>query len=80
MTSTERAKHATITGLTDWIGLAGAPIFAVLAVLTTIPDGDAVGVLCGVAPASFLGGMNVMYALMAGLHIGPWIKLFASRP
>jgi hypothetical protein len=58
------------------LSLAAAPAFAILAVLT---GGGAADMLCMHA-ASPLGGMGLMYGLMSGFHLAPWLKLIAGRP
>jgi hypothetical protein len=57
------------------LGLAATPTFAVLALLTgsTGPD-----MLCLHAMPS-LGGMSLMYWLMSGFHLAPWLRLIAKR-
>jgi hypothetical protein len=67
------------TGAAGWLGLAAAPVFAILALWTafcgTQPD-----VLCmGMQGASPLNGMALMYALMSIFHAAPWMKLASSR-
>jgi hypothetical protein len=67
-------------GVVDWLGLAAAPIFAIMALLTGVLDGDRVDMLCSSASdASPLGGMVAMYVLMSVFHSGPWLKLIPSR-
>ena len=74
MSAREEAASAAIRGGADWLGLAAAPTFALMALLTGFwgrPD-----VLCaalqGAAP---LSGMVPMYLLMSAFHLGPWLKL-----
>jgi hypothetical protein len=58
------------------LGLAAAPTFAVMALLTGLHGGGAPDLLCSAAPdASPLGGMAPMYLLMAAFHLAPWLKL-----
>jgi hypothetical protein len=60
----------------DLLGLAAAPTFAVMALLTATAGGSAAEVLCsGAQNASPLGGMAVMYGLMSAFHMPPWLKL-----
>lgn len=56
-----------------WLSLAAAPTFAVMAAVTAVLDARAGVVLCGPAPAA-VGGMTVMYLLMCGFHLGPWLR------
>jgi hypothetical protein len=65
-------------GAADWLSLAAAPTFAIMALLTAV-TGDA-GMICStVQEASPLNGMVMMYSLMSGFHLAPWLKLVASR-
>lgn len=66
-------------GVARWLSLAAAPVFAAMATATAIQEWQAGVVLCGALPASPLGGMAIMYALMAGLHLGPWLRLASAR-
>jgi hypothetical protein len=59
----------------DFLSLAAAPTFAVMALLTGVlgpPD-----MLC--AAASPLSGMVAMYLLMSAFHLAPWLRLLAGR-
>jgi hypothetical protein len=63
----------------DWLSLAAAPTFAIMALLTHalggMPD-----MLCSAAQgASPLGGMVPMYLLMSAFHLSPWLKLTSRR-
>jgi hypothetical protein len=60
----------------DWLCLAAAPTFAIMALLTGVFGGGAQDMLCGVA--SPLGGMVPMYLLMSVFHSTPWLKLISS--
>ncbi|MEA2913873.1 MAG: hypothetical protein QOJ15_5954, partial [Bradyrhizobium sp.] len=71
--------EAAAIGAADWLYLAAAPTFAVMALLTGVPGG-APDMLCSAAPgASPLSGMVAMYLLMSAFHLAPWLKLFSSR-
>ena len=59
----------------DWLSLAAAPVFAVMAVLATL--GGSHDVLCSVS-ARPMNGMAWMYALMSIRHAAPWLKLLSS--
>ena len=61
-----------------YLGIAAAPSFAAMAVITAFPGGDRMGMICGFDPPS-LGGMVPMYLLMSAFHSAPWLKLIAGR-
>jgi len=64
----------------DWLGLAAAPSFAVMALLTGFSGVGTMAIICGRgAEPSWLGGMVPMYLLMSGFHSGSWLKLLADR-
>ncbi len=66
-------------GTADWLSLAAAPIFAIMALLTAVTGNGAMDSLCLTAHASLLGGMVPMYLLMSAFHLAPWLKLAARR-
>jgi hypothetical protein len=72
-------RHAAVKGAADFLYLAAAPTFAVMALLTGVVGGGA-DALCSMAGASQLGGMVPMYLLMSAFHSAPWLKLLAGRP
>jgi hypothetical protein len=71
--------HAAALGAADWLGLAAAPTFAIMALLTGV-GGGLPDMLCSAAQdASPLSGMVPMYLLMSAFHSAPWLKLISSR-
>ncbi len=67
-------------GAADWLSLAAAPTFAIMALLTGVFDGGMPDMLCSAAhDASPLNGMVPMYLLMSAFHSAPWLKLISSR-
>jgi hypothetical protein len=63
----------------DWLCLAAAPTFAIMALLTAFPAAGPPDLLCAAAQrASPLGGMAAMYLLMSAFHSAPWLKLISS--
>ena len=58
----------------NWLCLAAAPTFALMALLTSLGGGQ---MMC--APESPLTGMAAMYLLMSAFHLTPWLKLISSR-
>jgi hypothetical protein len=67
-------------GAADWLCLAAAPTFAIMALLTAVLGGGPRDMLCAAAPgASPLHGMVPMYLLMSAFHAAPWLRLIAAR-
>ena len=72
--------NAATLGAADWLCLAAAPTFAIMALLTAVLGGGAPDMLCSAAQdASPLSGMVPMYLLMSAFHSTPWLKLVSSR-
>ena len=67
--------NAAAIGAADYLYLAAAPTFAIMALLTS--GGGAVDALC--SGASPLSGMVPMYLLMSAFHLAPWLKLISRR-
>jgi hypothetical protein len=64
----------------EFISLAAAPTFALMALLTVVLGGGPLDALCSAAHgASPLTGMVPMYLLMSAFHSAPWLRLISSR-
>jgi hypothetical protein len=74
-----RRSPAAAPIVADWLGLAAAPTFAVMALLTYLAGGDADMMCSAVHGASPLSGMVPMYVLMSAFHSAPWLKRCARR-
>jgi hypothetical protein len=61
----------------NWLCLAAAPTFAIMALLTAFPGGAGPpDMLCAAAQhVSPLSGMAAMYWLMSAFHSAPWLRL-----
>ncbi|MGH8147036.1 MAG: hypothetical protein ACREPY_11945 [Rhodanobacteraceae bacterium] len=74
--ATKGEAGARASRIAEWLHLAAAPTFAVMALLTGIAGSGAADMLCspthGMSP---LGGMTAMYLLMAAFHASPWLRL-----
>jgi hypothetical protein len=71
--------NAAALGAADWLHLAAAPTFAIMALLTCIVGSGPPDILCSAAHgASLLSGMVPMYLLMSAFHSAPWLKLISS--
>jgi len=69
---------AIARGAADWLGLAAAPTFGIMALMTA--TGGEPQLLCSAAHlGSPLGGMVTMYLLMSAFHSGPWLKMISGR-
>jgi hypothetical protein len=75
----EHRGHAAVLGAAGWLGLAAAPTFALMALVTCVPSGGA-DMMCSAAHGvSPLSGMVPMYVLMSAFHSTPWLKLISRR-
>ena len=70
---------AAVRGASNWVCLAAAPTFAVMALLTGLLGGGEAMSCMGAHDASPLSGMTSMYMLMSAFHAAPWLKLISSR-
>ena len=75
----ESGKAAALRAA-DWLCLAAAPTFAIMALFTGVLGGGPPDMLCSAAHnASPLSGMVPMYLLMSVFHLTPWLKLIGDR-
>jgi hypothetical protein len=66
-------------GAGHWLGLAAAPTFAIMALISWTQGGGMPDMLCvAMHDPSPLTGMVPMYVLMSAFHLGPWLKLIAN--
>ena len=75
MNRNQDKQACLVLGAADWLSLAAAPTFAIMALLTGVLGGAAPDMLC----ASPLSGMALMYSLMSAFHLAPWRKLISGR-
>jgi hypothetical protein len=72
-------RNAAALRAAEWLSLAAAPTFAIMALLTGVFSGGHPDLLCTTThDASALGGMLPMYLLMSAFHSAPWLKLIAD--
>jgi hypothetical protein len=70
---------AAAVAIPQWLSLAAAPTFTIMALVTGVHGAGPHDVLCAVAQdASPLNGMVGMYLLMSVFHSAPWLKLICS--
>jgi hypothetical protein len=74
-----RAPIVTGKGAAEWLRLAAAPTFALMALVTAIPGIGGTGMLCSAGPLTPLGGMVPMYLLMSTFHAAPWLELIFGK-
>jgi len=72
------SSSASASAVADWLSLAAAPTFAIMALLTCVLGGSAPDMLCA-HNASALNGMTAMYLLMSAFHTAPWLRLLRQR-
>jgi hypothetical protein len=70
----ERANAPT-PGVAEWLSLAAAPTFAMMALLTSVLGGSMQMLCISGQDASWLTGMVPMYLLMSAFHSAAWLKL-----
>jgi|SRR4029077_15749762 hypothetical protein len=75
----EKRPATAASGAADWVCLAAAPTFAVMALLTGVLGGGQQNMFCAAQAASLLGGMVWMYMLMSAFHSAPWLRLISGR-
>ncbi|UVK46344.1 hypothetical protein BPNPMPFG_001977 [Mesorhizobium sp. AR07] len=75
--------NATPFGIADWLCLAAAPTFALMALLTCIRGDDAAMLCMGGNTSPLAGqpltGMPAMYLLMSAFHLAPWLRVMSGR-
>jgi hypothetical protein len=70
---------ASASGAVNWLSLAAAPTFAIMALLTGFSGSGQPDPFCSSAHGSPLTGMVAMYVLMSAFHSAPWLNLIFSR-
>ena len=63
----------------EWLGLAAAPAFATMALMTACLEGGAEPLCSALGHGSLMSGMVPMYLVMGAVHVGPWLRLIAGR-
>ena len=71
-----REASGRTLGAVDWLALAAAPTFAVMAALTALSGDAHSSTLCTQGGwQTPVDGMAPMYLLIAAFHLVPWFKL-----
>jgi hypothetical protein len=77
-TGTAHKERGAASSIARWMGLAAAPTFAIMALLTSMLDQR--DSICTITQGAFpLSGMLTMYLLMGAFHSAPWVKLIFGR-
>ena len=64
--------------IADWLCLAAAPTFAIMALGTCVLGGEPHILCSAIGQMSPLSGMAPMYLLMSAFHLPPWLKLIGG--
>ena len=70
------AENTATLSIADWLCLAAAPTFALMALLSCLQGSDATMLCMGASP---LTGMAAMYLLMSAFHLTPWLRVISGR-
>lgn len=78
-----RVSHAApirqaAVGAATWLGLAAAPVFATMALISGSLGEGRLDALCAAMGTSSLRGMTLMYVLMSVVHLPPWLRLMSE--
>jgi hypothetical protein len=74
-------RHGIAARGANWLCLAAAPTFAIMALLTAFRGSSPPDMPCAAAQhASPLSRMAAMYWLMSAFHAAPWLKLISHSP
>ena len=71
--------RAEARGVADWLALAAAPTFAIMALLAALFGGTPDALCAAMQGTSPLTGMVPMYLLMSAFHAAPWVRLVSRR-
>ena len=75
-TGSATSDNTPSLGFADWLCLAAAPTFVLMALLSCLQGNDAAMSCMGASP---LTGMAAMYLLMSAFHLAPWLRVISGR-
>jgi hypothetical protein len=67
------------SGPVNWLGLAAAPTFAIMALWTGLFSGQPDMLCMAIQGSSPMSGMTLMYLLMSAFNAAPWLGLISRR-
>jgi hypothetical protein len=69
------AGSGNAPGVVRWLGLAAAPTFGAMALVSAIHGSGSFDAFCSAMHGGLsLTGMSSMYALMSLFHLAPWLR------
>jgi hypothetical protein len=72
---TRRDGSLLASSATEWVCLGATPVFALMALLTSVGVLDMADMHMPMAHGgSLLSGMSLMYLLMSVFHAAPWLR------
>lgn len=77
--SNARESDDAALAASDWLCLAAAPTFAIMALLSALSESGRPDAFCATAQDGPLSAMVLMYVLMSAFHSAPWLKLIRDR-
>jgi len=76
--TTETMKTRDSRRPADWLCLAAAPSFAIMALFSGVSSAGLQGICGAMQSSSPLNGMTGMYLLMTAFHSTPWLNLLTA--
>ena len=74
-----RAGSGNAPGVVRWLGLAAAPTFAAMALVSAMHGSGSFDAFCSATHGGLsLTGMTPMYVLMSLFHAAPWLRLIGG--
>lgn len=75
----DAGSGSAAAGIARLLGFAAMPVFALMALWTGLPGGQADMLCLSMQGSSPINSMAMMYALMSVFHAAPWLRLVQRR-